>query len=377
MSQPVDGTQGAAQPRYDFDAIDLESGSVHADVVLLVGENRRVLELGPATGYMSRALRERGCTVVGIELDPAMAEQAAPHLDRVIVGNLDELDLDEELGDERFDVIVTADVLEHLVDPLAVLRRLTPFLDDDSGAFVLSVPNVAHGSVRLALLEGAFDYQDIGLLDRTHKTFFTRHSLELMLDEAELGVAELRRHDLNLDVSEVPFDASSVPEEVRRRLESDPDARTYQFVVRAVPLDRPGLRELQRRLRESAVTRADAERERDDALRGLEHARAEAEELAAALGKLASREGELRRSLVEAHDHLLAREAELELTSGDLASERELRRGDQAWAAELQGALDEQVCQTRAARAEAQRVRRTSLVGIAGKVKSLLLEPRA
>jgi 2-polyprenyl-3-methyl-5-hydroxy-6-metoxy-1,4-benzoquinol methylase len=282
--------------RYDFEDIDLESGSVHADVVLLAGEDSRVLELGPATGYMSRVLRERGCTVVGIEFDPELAERAAQVCERVIVGDIDALDLEAELGEERFDVVVAADVLEHLKDPLTALNRLRPFLKPD-GAFVISVPNVAHGSVRLALLSGRFDYREIGLLDSTHLRFFTRESFEQLLDEAELGLAELHRHDLNLDASEVSFDADAVPLQLREELERDPDARTYQFVAKAVPMQREGLREIQARLRELAELRVAAER---------------TAELERALAEIGGREGELRRALIDAHDQLLRRDAELE-----------------------------------------------------------------
>lgn len=298
--------------RYDFESIDLDSGSVHADVVLLVGENRRVLELGPATGYMSRVLTERGCSVVGVELDARMGERAAKHCERVIIGDIESLDWDEQLGDERFDAIVAADVLEHLRDPLRVLRALRPFLSDD-GFFVISVPNVAHGSVRLALLGGRFDYQDVGLLDRTHVSFFTRQTLEQMLDDAELGVVTMNRHDLDLEASEVPFDPSLVSDELRAALESDPDARTYQFVVKAVPMPRAGLRELQRQLR-------DLVEQRDVATAELEAERARAatleqrlNELERTMAEISGREGELRKALVDAHDQLLRRDAEREL----------------------------------------------------------------
>jgi 2-polyprenyl-3-methyl-5-hydroxy-6-metoxy-1,4-benzoquinol methylase len=312
MTKPaVTDEHGGSSPRYDFEDIDLDSGSTHADVVLLVGESKRVLELGPATGYMSRSFRDRGCTVTGIEVDPHMAKRAAEFCERVIVGDLDELDLAEELGDERFDAIVAADVLEHLRDPLAALRRLEPFLSDD-GAFVLSLPNIAHGSVRLALLGGEFRYSDIGLLDRTHLTFFTRETIEEMLDAAELGIAELHRHELNLDASEVPFDADVVPAELRAALDRDPDARTYQFVVKALPMNRDGLRELQQRLRDAAVGREDTELE----LRELRRARAleleRLNELEAAVLAFSGREGALRHSLIDAHDQLLRRDADLE-----------------------------------------------------------------
>ncbi len=286
----------ALAPRYDFAAVDFDSRSVHADVVRLVGEGARVLELGPATGYMSRAFRERDCSVVGIEIDPGMAERAEEFCERVVVGDLDTLDLSAELGEDRFDAIVAADVLEHLKDPLAALQSLRPFLKDD-GTFVLSIPNVAHGSVRLALLTGHFDYRDIGLLDSTHLRFFTRDSLLDLLDEAELGVIDMHRHELAIDASEVPFDAQAVPAAVREELERDPDARTYQFVVKAIPMEREGLRELQARLREMAELRVKAER---------------VEELEKTLAEIAGREGELRKALIEAHDRLLRHDRAVE-----------------------------------------------------------------
>lgn len=287
--------QGIPAPRYDFDPIDLGSGSVHADVVALVGESKRVLELGTATGYMSQALAGRGCEVVGIEVDPGMAERAGQFCERMIVGDLETLDLESELDGERFDAIVAADVLEHLKDPLRALRRLRPFLKAD-GCFVVSVPNVAHGSVRLALLSGRFDYQDIGLLDSTHLRFFTRETLERLLDEAELGLAELRRHELTLEASEVRFDPDAVSADVLEEINEDPDARTYQYVAKAIAMPQAGLREIQRRLREVAELRLRTER---------------VEELETKLAEIAGREAELRRALIEAHDQLLRRDQQI------------------------------------------------------------------
>lgn len=312
--------QESSAARYDFDEIDLESGSVHADVVSLVGQDMRVLELGPATGYMSHAFVSQGCTVVGIEIDPDMATRAERFCDRVIVGDLDSIDLERELGEERFDVIVAADVLEHLKDPLTVVRRLRNFVADD-GAFVISIPNVAHGSVRLALLAGHFDYQEIGLLDSTHLHLFTRESFEELLDEAELGLGVLHRHELNLDASEVQFDPEEVPSDVLEHLKNEPDARTYQFVVKALPMERAGLREMQSRLRELAELKANEGR-----IPELENRIAELE---AAIAAIAGREGELRAALIEAHDQVLRREAEIDSiqqaqTAHSLAREKDL-----------------------------------------------------
>jgi 2-polyprenyl-3-methyl-5-hydroxy-6-metoxy-1,4-benzoquinol methylase len=298
--------QGPTAPRYDFSKVDLESGSVHADVVRMVGGVPRVLELGPATGYMSRAFASAGSTVVGIELDPEMAERADEFCERVVVGDLDTLDFSAELGEERFDAIVAADVLEHLKHPLEVLRRLREFLKPD-GFFVISVPNIAHGSVRLALLSGDFKYGDIGLLDSTHLRFFTRETLERLLDQAELGLIEMSRHELALEASEVAFDSAAVPPEIRDELENDPEARTYQFVVKAIPMEREGLRELQGRLREVAELRLAAER---------------VGELERSLAAISGREADLRRGLIEAHDQLQRKDIDIENLSKELTAQR-------------------------------------------------------
>lgn len=289
---PADLHAAEATFRYERE-IDLESDSTHARVVRLVGTDRRVLELGPAAGHMTRVLRDRGCSVVGIEVDPEMADLAAEFSERVIVGNLDQLDFDAELGSDRFDVIIAADVLEHLADPLSALRRLRSFLAPD-GYFVISLPNVAHGSVRLALLQGHFNYQDVGLLDTTHLRFFTRESIGRLMDDADLAIAEVFHQQLDIAASEVPFDRAGVSAELVEELSRDPEARTYQFVVKAVALDAPGLREIQRRLRE------------------LAHENAQLRESAKeTLATLSAREDQLRIALINAHDQTLRRDEEI------------------------------------------------------------------
>ncbi len=298
--------------RYDFE-IDLGSESTHARVVSLVGSDRRVLELGPATGYMTRVLRERGCTVVGIEIDPTSAEQAAQYCERIIVGDLEALDLEAELGSDRFDVIVAADVLEHLKDPLAALQTLKRFLLP-GGFFVLSLPNVAHGSVRLALMAGHFRYQKLGLLDDTHLRFFTRESVSELLDEAELGAAEMFDQELNLDASEVAYDPSVVPPELISRLERDRDARAYQFVIKAVPFEEHDLREMRRRFRELASENARL-RDTETQLRKLQES----------FAAISAREGQLRSSLIDAHEQLLARDEQLDRMRKVLAPVRAVR----------------------------------------------------
>lgn len=274
--------------KYDF-PIDMKSEGIHVKVVRLVGSGKRVLEVGCATGYMSRVLREAGCRVVGIELDEGMAKRAGEWCERVIVGDLDRMDVARELGEERFDVVVAADVLEHLKDPAAVLKKLKDHLEP-TGCVVASIPNVAHGSVRLALLGGRFPYSELGLLDRTHLRFFTRETVEELFEQAGFGLGKLERHTVPIESSEVPYDRSAVAPELARALAEDPEALTYQFLVVAYPLPRAEMSVVQQRMRELAEAAEvasrnakEAERQADSLRQALEEANRRAEREAAEL----------------------------------------------------------------------------------------------
>ena len=155
--------------------------------MLQSGANRRVLDVGSAHGYLAAALRDRGFRVTGIEANPDLALEAAQYCDELVVA-----DLDEPLPDfnEQFDVVLFGDVLEHLKDPLDVLTSLTQNLKPD-GIVIVSLPNVANLYVRLHLLMGRFDYQERGILDRTHLRFFTRKTFRQLLDDAGLEVVQL------------------------------------------------------------------------------------------------------------------------------------------------------------------------------------------
>jgi SAM-dependent methyltransferase len=215
---------------------DDSPGSTHNLVVGLVERGSRVLEFGCATGYMSQVLRDRlGATVVGVELQAEAAEVAALHCERVIVGDAEELDLEAELGGERFDAILFADVLEHLRDPAAVLRRVRPFVAE-GGAVVASIPNVAHASVRLALLAGSFRYREQGLLDESHLRFFTREGVQDLFEGSGCVITQWLRRRLELEETEIPV-PTSLPGDARAWATGDAEATTYQFVVRAVPSD--------------------------------------------------------------------------------------------------------------------------------------------
>jgi methionine biosynthesis protein MetW len=218
--------------RYET-SIDLENkDSSHTMIAELVGRGKRVLDVGCAAGDLAEVLAEHRCQVTGIEIDPEAARSAEKRCERVIVGDVENLDLGEELDGESFDVIVFGDTLEHLKDPLRTLARLKPFLRPE-GYVVASIPNVAHGSVRLALMQGKFQYSSLGLLDNTHLRFFTRESIEQLFEDAGFLVTELRRTSRGVFDTEIEIDRELIPEEVLDLAQQDMEASTYQFVLTA------------------------------------------------------------------------------------------------------------------------------------------------
>lgn len=219
--------------KYDS-KIDLsDRNSSHTLKAELVGTGRRVLDVGCDNGSFGRALKERGCWVAGVEIDPTTAEEARQVLDQVEMADLEEADLTEVFGPASFDVVVFGDVLEHLRDPLPVLRRSIPLLRA-GGYVVASIPNVAHGSVRLSLLKGEFEYSDVGLLDATHLRFFTKDTLEELFADAGLVPTELLRVTAGFFDTELGVRPEDYNRPLLRKVENDPEATTYQFVVKAV-----------------------------------------------------------------------------------------------------------------------------------------------
>ena len=191
--------------------------------------------MGPATGYITKALSERGCHVTCVETDAAAAEVASSFCERMIVGSIEEIDLPATFKDERFDVVMFGDVLEHLLDPEAVLVKVVSLLNPD-GYVVASIPNVAHASIVLNLMAGEFKDTDLGLLDKTHLRFFTRSSIETMFRESGYRITLWRRIVLDPFETELELRKEDYPAHIMDAIQQGPEASTYQLIVKAYPV---------------------------------------------------------------------------------------------------------------------------------------------
>jgi methionine biosynthesis protein MetW len=177
-------TKAAVDPlRYDGQVDDPKEST--GLIIRMIPKGSRVLDVGCGTGSVSSLVRDHcGAELVGVEPNPIRAKRAAERGIDVRVGILDEA-LAGTLG--VFDVVLFADVLEHLTEPAALLN-LSRRLLRPGGAVVASTPNVAHWTVRLNLLRGRFDYTTLGIMDATHVRWFTAATIRSLFETAGFTV---------------------------------------------------------------------------------------------------------------------------------------------------------------------------------------------
>lgn len=169
--------------RLKYNELNLKKFEAHSLIVSNIEDNSKVLDLGCATGYMGAYLIERkNCEVWGIEMDKDLFKVAKRSLNKTI--NADLRDIKKlKIPKRKFDYILLADVLEHVLFYDDLLKNISKFLNKN-GKIIISTPNIAHISIRYSLLLGRFTYQDKGILDKTHVHFFTKDNLLKTLKNA-------------------------------------------------------------------------------------------------------------------------------------------------------------------------------------------------
>ena len=148
----------------------------------------RVLDLGSGPGIVSSHLETvDGKSVTCVDSDPDLLAVAAGRgVGRTVVANLDDERWSDTLAGEQFDVVILADVLEHLYDPgrvLDVLRESS--LIAPGGYLIVSIPNASHKGTLAELVSGNFTYRPTGLLDETHIRFFTLNSFRALIESPD------------------------------------------------------------------------------------------------------------------------------------------------------------------------------------------------
>ena len=216
--------------KYDYE-IDMSTDNSASIILRHINPGSHVLEFGPATGYMTRYMKEElGCTIFCVEIDRKAAEVAMNYSEKMIIADIDSLEWGRQLSGVSFDHIIFSDVLEHLKNPWKVLEYAVSFLKQN-GNVITSIPNIGHSAVIMELLQGKFDYRPIGLLDDSHLRFFTRKSVLDLLGRAGLCPIEWLETITHPEHTEFQQKYKYFPEPLQKLLKGKEDAHVYQFVT--------------------------------------------------------------------------------------------------------------------------------------------------
>jgi len=210
---------------------------------------KRILDIGCGAGHFGKTLKEKLCAeyVAGIEVEESIAKIAEKNLDKVLCGNIENLDLPFE--ENSFDLVTFCDVLEHLVDPLNTLKKVRRYIAP-YGYVLASIPNVHYCGVIYQLTEGEWHYQDSGILDITHINLISKNGLRKILKKA--GYLPLIVSPINIaSENYIPRDKDNSLRIGKLTIENLSDEeylelRAYQYVALAqkVPDDEGSLDEL-------------------------------------------------------------------------------------------------------------------------------------
>ena len=209
-------------------------GTSHAVLLDMLSDAppKRILDLGCSGGRLAERLRKLGHHVAGV--DGIEVEGVRDRVDDFVLGNLE--DGVPAAAGTGFDVVIAADVIEHVTDPLRLMRQMTDVVTGN-GEILISTPNFGHWYPRARVAIGMFDYDRRGILDETHLRFFSRRSLLRAVRASGIEVLEVRYTGL-------PFDrlssGATLGRRVARRIDrllvkARPTLFGYQFVLRTRP----------------------------------------------------------------------------------------------------------------------------------------------
>ena len=150
-----------------------------------------VLDVGCGMGALSEAIQNKGHIVWGIDLNEEAAQIAAKRIAKVINDDLTDItSIKSEIGNQKFDYLVFADILEHIYDPTNILKEYLAFLKD-GGYVLISLPNTVAWTNRIKFLLGKFEYADTGIMDRDHIRFFTLKTAKNLVTSAGCSVIKI------------------------------------------------------------------------------------------------------------------------------------------------------------------------------------------
>lgn len=221
---------------YDYD-VDLESDTAPARVIGMVRRESKVLEIGAGPGSITRHLANTlGCKVDALEVDPSALEILKSYGLNAYPGDLNNSGWSRQIAEQRglFDYVIAADVLEHVIDPWAVLAEMKSLLNG-TGQIILSIPHVGHAAVVACLLDEDFEYGPWGLLDKTHVRFFGVKNVQALVNDAGLIIEEAQFVVRTPEMTEFVDRWKRTPPEIQDAIQRNRFSHVLQVVIRIRP----------------------------------------------------------------------------------------------------------------------------------------------
>ncbi len=219
--------------KYEY-KLDIHGSSAQAAVVRMVGKGKRVLEIGAGPGSITRILKEHnGCNITAVEIDSEAIQRLSPFCELVYQSDLNDQAWPSALPkNDKFEVVVAADVLEHLDNPLATLMSMRDILNL-YGDVVVSLPHIGHCAAVGCLSQHNFELQDWGLLDKTHTQFFDIDKIQQLFDDAGFKIIEAEFIVLPPEQTELAYFWRRIPKETKNVLKGGRFSMVYQVVIKA------------------------------------------------------------------------------------------------------------------------------------------------
>ena len=222
-----------------MDQTPLNTG-LNGDLLAVIPRDApRIVEVGCSGGGLAREYRKINprCEYIGLEINPGYAEVAREHCTRVVVGDIEEMPGDAFQSIAEASSWIFGDVLEHLYDPWAVLRRIRSVITPSSSVMAC-IPNAQHWSMQARLNCGAFRYEEKGLLDRTHIRWFTKTTIRELFESSGYAIVEARARVVDEPLREAAMVGVRA---FANAIGADPEeaalnATPLQYIVRALPV---------------------------------------------------------------------------------------------------------------------------------------------
>lgn len=196
--------------------------NIDRQTIDLVQSNSNILEIGCATGFMGGYLKKhKNCKVTGVELREEEANIAKKHLDNVIIGNIEETEIQDNIIG-KYDIILASALVQQLKDPKKTTTQWKKFLKKD-GYLLITASNIAHWTTRKEILLGNFSYEDYGLMDDAHLRFYTINSFKKLIEDSGYKIINFKIDPVGGGYPKISSIMSNI----------SPGLFTYQMLIKA------------------------------------------------------------------------------------------------------------------------------------------------